>query len=316
MRFLTLLLISFSLQAASPELIKTTLEAQPACANFVRLADEKLVLGFGPYWPLGRNERFNVPSPLRVIPLGSTSMMETQTLDSGIDALQIGDRLFVLTFDALEERMADSLDLVQAHPTHNLDQQELKYRQHPTAMIRSGNQILISHGRLGVTVFDLATRSITKRVALLQSQMAESEAVGLTLAQGKIFVLMDSFTLPSPGNPPVFQGLIVIDPATMTVEKELAGMDPGASEVVAMNDGLLISYLGMPLWKFRYQDLNGTKLPRPRAVVFSFGMAGHPTGRLLVDDTYIHGCFMKMPDAPGGRVVNIPRSLLRTDLKL
>jgi hypothetical protein len=315
MRFFILFLVSFSIRAATPELIKATLEAQPSCANFVRLAEDKLVLGFGHYWPLGASERLHVPSPLRVIPLGSTSVLETQTLDSGIDALQWDDRLFVLTFEGLEERMASSLELLQVHPTQTEDR-VLRYREHPTAMIRSGNHILISHGRLGVSVFDLETRSLVKRIPLLQSQMGESQAVGLTLAHGKLFVLMDSFTLPTPNNPPAFRGLIVLDPATLKVERELAGIDPGASEVIAVNDGLLISFLGMPLWKFRTQDLQGTKLPRPRAITFSFGLPGHPTGRLLVDDTYIHGCFMKLPDAPGGRVRNITRSLSRADLKL
>jgi hypothetical protein len=311
------LIFTLAAHAATPEQTKRVLEAQPECANFVRVVGEKLMLGFGAYWPvMGAPARSAIPSTLKVVDLGDESLLTARALDAGVDALEADGQLFVLTYEGLEERDLLTLELRRLHSTHG-EARALGYKDHAMAMVRVGQTIVIAHGRLGLSVFDLNARAVTMRIPLLRAQLPhESMATSLALAGGKLFVLMDNFTLPTPNMPAPFRGLVVINPATMAVEKELAGIDPGATDLFADGQFLVISYLGQPLWKYRLSTLNGNRLPRPAGIISDFGQPGHPTGKLHMDETYLHGCFMQLPETAGKPVRLVPRSLARRDLNL
>lgn len=315
--FVFLFLFSIQLQAVTPEQVKAALQTQTNCSSFVKVTGNKMLLGFGHYWSLGEDARSPMPNPLVMLDIEEPSRtVKIVTGDSSIDALMWNDRIFVLTFTAIEERSAETLELLASYSTHDLNR-NLVFKEHATRMTLVGEKIFISHGRLGVTVFDLATRSIIQRIPLLQSQLPlESMATGIVYAANEVFVILDNYTLTVPNQEPAFRGFVVLDPETGAVRRELRGLDPGTDSVVTDGTNLLVSYYGMPLWKYTLKSMRGNKLRKPAGIYFNFGEKGHPTGAPYLDEKYLHTCYMKHPEQPPGQSTRVLRSLERAPLKI
>lgn len=320
----TLVLVALALvstfpHAATPEQVKAAFTAQSRCGSFSRLIGDKLLMGFGYYWQLGADQRTPMPSPLVLVDVTDASRSVTvRTQDASVDAILADGSLFVLTFNALEERDPESLKLIATHATHDLGR-ELLFKEHATRMAQVGSKLFISHGRLGVTVFDLTSRTITQRIPLAQAQAPqESMATGIVADGNQLYVSMDNFTLNNPDEKPAFRGLIAIDAQTGRVTRELEGLDPGTDGLWSDGTMLFVSYYGFPLWKYRLSDLRGNKLPRPAGVITNFGVKGHPFGIGFMDEKYFHTCFAQFPENPGenNQVLRLPLSLERAPLKL
>lgn len=305
--------------AFTPDQIKETFMSQKSCSNYVRMADNKMVLGFGAYLEWGTFERVATPSPLTVIDMESHESKRVQTNDSSIDALAHNGQLILLTYEGIELRNLETLELIKVIPTHS-ENRTLSYKEHPTQMVKAGDKILIAHGRMGITVFDLNSMTVTNTIRLQEGQAPkESMATGIASWKNKIVVVMDSFTLTTPEDQvPAFRGLIVLNAETLAIESELNGMDPGTDSLMVHGDDLLVSFMGMPVWKYDLKKVNGKKLPRPVSVVTKFGLAGHPLRHGLLDEKYLHTCFAKHPETPQDEMVvrKIPVSIERAANKL
>jgi hypothetical protein len=314
------LFLSLAAQATvSPEAVKAALKTQNSCMNFVRVADSKVITGGGIYWPLGMEVRESMPSPLTMIDTDSSnSVTVIETADSSIDVATYKDRLYVLTYTGLEERSLDGQTLFKIHPTLR-NEGSLGYREHATRMAIFENMAFISHGRRGLSVFNLDSKENVAEIALIPQQLPfESQATSVTVAGGKVLVLMDNFSMVPRDQKQAFRGIIVIDAKTLKVESELDGMDPGADSMNVVGDDLLVSYMGMPIWKVRLADLKGKKFPKVRNYISKFGIAGHPIGAAYVDEKYYHTCFNKHPETPEDEqvITRTVESLERAPLKL
>ncbi len=316
---LALAILPLSGLAANPETVKAALAAETACANFVAVEDEKLILGFGAYWRFSQGPyHVPVPSPLVVMDLtGRSERKVVQTGAASMDALVWDGKLFVLTYEGLEERALPSLELIALHATHG-ENRPLLFKEHARGMAIHGERLYFAHGKLGMTVFDLPTRRFVARVPLLQRQLPLiSVATDVLVREGAVWVLMDTHSMTRPDQRPAFSGLVVVDAATLEVRRELAGIDPGADALASDGEKLMVSYMGYPVWHFRWAELGGNRLPRHRYTT-NFGRPGHPTGRPYVDSTYYHSCFWTAPASPQdtSRPTRVPVSLERATLDI
>ncbi len=98
-----LLFSSLSSAAPSSERIKSTLEAQPSCSNFVRFDNQNVYLGFGGYRRAFEEPRSSIPAKIRVAPLDGTAAFELATKDASLDIVTEGSSAFVLTYSSIEE---------------------------------------------------------------------------------------------------------------------------------------------------------------------------------------------------------------------
>jgi hypothetical protein len=318
MEWIALLLVSLSAFAGpSPETVKHALESQPACANFVRFDDENLYLGFGSYRNGWEEPRHPIPATLRVSSLSRPAESFVLPLkDAAIDSVRDGNALFVLTYSGIEEWDLSSRQRAAVYPTYAYGK-EMAYMEHPRAFARYGNTLIIAHGRLGLSFFDLKTRRITNQYRLLQEQLpAESMAMGVAVSGKYAYVVMDNFTMAPPGKKPAFRGVIVIDMESEQVIRELDGMDPGVDAAVADKGSLVASFGGMPVWKYNLGDLNTSTLPGPAAQIWRFPSQGHPVGKPAMDEKYYYTCFLRAPEKPGGSYKAVPVAFSRSELML
>lgn len=305
--------------APDSERVKSVLEAQPRCGNFVRFDDASLYLGFGQYRNAFEEPRLPTAGRLRVAPLDGAAPFELTTNDAAVDLVADGPTVYVLTYTSIEEwdlakraRVAEYKTTDSAGP--------LAYKQHAEGMARSGDKLIIAHGRLGVSIFDLKTKRLTKQFRLIESQLPlESMATGVTVQGNLAYVVMDNFHLTRPGDGiKIFRGIVVVDMTTETVRGELGGMDPGADGIVADAGNVIVSFGGNPIWKYARASLNGANLPEPRQRLWRFPVNGHPTGLPAMDAKYYYTCYAKAP-APGengGVHRNVPLALDRRVLML
>ena len=287
--------------------------------NFVRVADSKVVTGGGIYWPMGTEVREAMPSPLTLIDTANNDEVTVvETSDSSVDVASYNDRLYVLTYTGLEERSLDGQTLVKIHPTSKSGA-NLGYREHATRMAIFENRAFISHGRSGLSVFNLDTKVIEEQITLVPLQFPlESQATSVAISGDKVIVLMDNYSLIQRDEKQAFRGIIVINARTLKVEHQLDGMDPGADSLNVSGDDLLVSYMGLPIWKVRLADLKGSKFPKVRAYIMKFGVPGHPVGAAWVDEKYYHSCFNKHPATPEDEqvVTRTAESLDRAAIRL
>jgi hypothetical protein len=319
--FSVLFFATVSAQAApNSELIRATLESQPNCGGVVRFDDTNLYQGFGSY-RLGLEEPRNpIPGRLRVAPFDGTPSFELATDDAAIDVITDGDTVYILTFSSIEEWSLKAKTKIATYSTYAING-PLAYKEHSEAFARSGDTLIIAHGRLGVSFFNIKTKRLTNQFRLLKWQLPlESMATGVTVQGDLAYVVMDNFHVTRPGDGiKIFRGIIVINMKSQQVVQELGGMDPGADAILSDSKKVIVSFGGMPIWKYGIGSLKGSSIPEPEYRLWKYPVKGHPTGAPAMDDKYYYTCYLKAPAYPGengGYYKNVPMVLDRRVLFL
>ncbi len=298
----TLISLFFSSAIAAPnsELLKKVLESQKSCQSFVRFDEKNIYLGFGAYLSgLMDPYREPVPGVLRVVPLDGSAAFDIRLKDSPVDLVTRGAELYVLTYTSLLEVDLDQRSIVREHRPYIFSGQ-LEYKEHAEGMAQYKNKLIIAHGRLGFSIFDMDKKTISTQSRINQNQLPlESMAVGVTVQGSTAYIVVDSFSLVPQGEKPPFQGLVLVNLEAEKIERELDGMAPGADAVVSDGNKLIVSFMGLPLWKYSLSSLKGGAMPPVETPVWSFPLKGHPTGAPAMDAKYYYTCFSQAPEKPG-----------------
>ncbi len=287
-----LALSALNLFAATPEQKKSVLEAQRNCGNFVRFDENYLFQGFGSYKILFEDPRLPIPGKFTMVNLADQSLKQFATNDSALDIASYEGSAFILTYSSVEEWDLALGDRIAEYPTHTFSG-VMNYKQHAEGFAKYQDKLIIAHGRLGVSFFDLKTKKVTKTLKLLESQLPkESQATAVAVKGNLAFVTMDSFSIVSNDKLP-FSGIIVIDMDSEKVIKELGGMDIGSDAVSIFGNKLIVSFYGHPIWKYDLTQFRDRKLPEPSLRMFKFPVDGHPVGSATMDEKYYYTCFMQ-----------------------
>ena len=161
--------------APDPALVKSVLEKQPACQNFIRFDGNNIYLGF----------RSADAGRLRVVPLNGSASIDLSLPEAPVDMALLGSHAFVLTPNSLLEVDLTTNQIVGTHATYQTSRSFLA-KQQATGLALYKNTLIIAHGRLGVSFFDIASGQITRQYRLATSQGAlESTATGVTVQRPK-----------------------------------------------------------------------------------------------------------------------------------
>lgn len=212
-----------------PDSVRSALEKVSTCSNFVRFDDENLYFGFGNYKRGVEEPRSPIPGEVRFVSIAQPEASSAiPTADGAIDLIRDGNSLFALTYSGIEELDLAAKKSLGVVPTFARGGARA-YKEHPQAFARYGDKVIIAHGRLGVSFFDLKKKRITNQFRLIERQSPmESMATGVVVVGRYAYVSMDNFTLVREGKP-AFRGIVVIDMESERVVSELEGMDPGAA---------------------------------------------------------------------------------------
>lgn len=295
--------ITFVFASTPPSLIRQKVEQLPACEGLLRV-DSHFV--------------FTKSSARRLLAseLNSNQVFELQTDHHIVDVHRFEDTLFVLTSQGLEAWNLDSRTRTSTHRTATVHG-SFQARQNPTGLAAWGSQLVISHGRLGVSIFDIPRQLVVAEIPLTQQQLPlESMATGVTIQNGIAYVVMDNFHLVPPGRPTAFRGLVLIDIGSKQVLSELPGLDPGADAVTSDSSSLIVSFSGMALWQYELSSLRGPRLPEPVIRVSDYKVEERPTGKASLDDRFYYTCAWKRDPEGSGFHTRHPLVLDRALLQL
>ncbi len=316
-------LLAFAFQSeaqASPrsEKIKEAVEYLSACGNFIRYDSENVYTGFGTYWTSNVKPREPKPSKMRFVPIDRVTEYQVETLDSVVDVVKSGSSTFVLTYSGIEEWDLGQFKRLATYNT-NLLSRLYQDEEHPKAFAQYKDKLVIAHGRLGVSFFDLKTKKVTRAFpVVLSHRPLESVVNGITVSGRYAFAALDSYSLVGDRDKPAFRGIVVIDLETETVVSELDGMDPGADSITSDNNVAIVSFYGQPLWKYSVAGLsNASTLPAPLKRFWKFPIDGKQTGKASMDDKYYYTCFSRMPKpGEGPYFIKVPMAFDRRVLML
>ncbi len=284
-----LVLLATTAFARTPEEKKALLEAQTSCSNFVRFDDNYLYQGYGPYKLMFEEPRNPIPSKFTITSFETKETKTLQTVDSAIDIVVDQNHAFVLTYSMVEEWDLATMQKVADHPTHL--QTAVTYKEHAESFARYQNEMIIAHGSMGVSFFDLKTKKITGTLDLVKSQAPlESQATAVAIIGKLAYVTMDSLSLVNQAPYP-FTGIVVIDMEKHKVVSELSNMDVGSDAVAAFGNKLVVSFYGFPIWKYDASLFKGKKLPNPQTRLFRMPYPGHPVGAAEMDEKYYYSCY-------------------------
>jgi hypothetical protein len=287
--------------APRPDVLKQIINQQISCDNFLRYDDT--------YLYLGQNTHVHVAA------LDGSKSFMLVTKDIAIDVVSDGNTAYVLTESALEQWDIAQAKLVASYPTYANTASFGPY-EYPTALAKDQDTIIIAHGRLGVSLFDVKTKRIVNQFHLVPEQLPlESMATGVTAVNGRAYVTMDDYTLVNNGDPTPFRGIVVIDLATQSVLTDLGGMDPGSDAITNDGTSVIVSFMGQPIWRYTLDSLTGSKLPEPAAKIWTFPADGRPSGRASADSTSYYSCFQYYSER-GGSDIYKPVALDRKQLGL
>lgn len=285
------------------------------CSNAVFMEGENLYIGFGNYLNHVGGVREPVPSHFDIIHVTKPDQRVSLATQDGVVGFQVvGTSLYVLTYSALEEWDLATFKRVATYPTYKIER-DMKYKEHATGLVYFDGKLFLSHGRLGISVFDVASKSLVKQERLVPGQWPlESQAVDITRVGTKALIAMDNFSLVREGAPP-FRGFVVYDLPTMSVDREVPGLDPGATSIVSDGRRAVIGFDG-PIWKFDVATILSSAKAAPMQLVWKYPLQGHPIGKPFMTSRYLFTCFLKAPSRPGEPFKKVPEVLLRKDLKL
>jgi hypothetical protein len=319
--FALVAILSASLAVAAPnsEMMKTILEKQKDCGRFVRADNSAFYLGFGVYRTHFEEPRQPIPGAVRVVSLTDGEDYTLNTADAAIDLVTEQNHAFVLTFSSIEEWDLATRTRVGTYQTYAYPR-VMELQMHAQAFARYKNKMIIAHGRLGLSFFDLGSKRQTNQFRILQSQLPlESMATGVTVQGKYAYVVVDNFSLVSPPSKAPFRGVIVVDMDSESVVAQLDGMDPFVTSVTADSNVLIASFDGQPIWKYSLSSLQGRSMPEPIIRIWKFPVPGHPAGSAMMDDKYYYTCYSKAPEHPGdngGMYKSVPMALDRRVLIL
>lgn len=316
-------LLSFALQPsawAGPRSEKTreAVEYLSACGNFIRYDDENVYTGFGAYRTNTINPRQAKPSLLRFVPIDRVTEYQVETLDSVVDVVKDGRSTYVLTYSGIEEWDLAQFKRLATYGT-NVMARPFGDEEHPKAFAKYGNKLVIAHGRLGISFFDLTKKRVTRSFPVTLSQRPLESVVNAISVSGRYaLAAVDSYSLVDPKDKPAFRGIVVIDLESESVISEVDGMDPGADNIVADDRVAIVSFYGIPLLKYSSAALiSASTMPQPLKRVFRFPMQGQPKGKAAMDDKYYYTCFARLPQAGEGPYpIKVPTALDRRVLIL
>lgn len=317
---MSILIISFTPLAqadSNSESIKRAVAHLSGCRNFIRFDSHNVYTSSKDFNP--RAESLNKYSYfLKYISISSLIENKVVLNDVAFDALSVGPLTYVLTPSGIEEWDLPQSKRQGLYATHTLSR-SLNKKEQPTAFAKYDNKLVISHGRLGVSFFDLSSKKITKIFPLAVSQNPlESVATGVSVSDHYAFVTMDNFSLVEEHQKAAFRGIIVIDLKTETIVTELDGMIPGSDSILSDGRVAIVSFYGNPLWKYSLDALiSSKKIPSPLKRIWKFPIQGNPTGKASMDDKYYYTCFSRAPQPhQGPYFYNVPMVLDRRALMI
>lgn len=304
----TVLFQTETLSSTRSEKIKEAVEHFSACGNFMRYDEENVYTSIGMNRPV-----------VRFIPIDKISEYQIETLAAPLDVVKVGSSTYILTTTGLEEWNLAKFERLGAYKTNILSRPYEK-DENAKAIAVYKNKLVIAHGRLGISFFDLTSKQVTRAFPLVVSQRPlESSVNGITVSGKYAFAVLDNFSLVGPNEKPAFRGIVVIDLETEKIVSELDGMDPGADSISSDGKVAIVSFYGQPIWKYSISSLlkSSAKVPDPLRRIFKFPELGHPTGHASLDDKYYYTCFSRAPKpGEGSYFVRIPTTLDRRILML
>jgi hypothetical protein len=305
-RFLLLFLLMVTTNLAKADL-KAVVEAHPDCQTFIRADEQNAYFGFGRYLRGTEQPRQQIPAMIDIVSIRNPEMKTTiKTADGAVDLMRIENSLFVLTYSEIEEWDLASLKKLGSYPTSNVSR-TLMYREHASSFARYNDKLIISHGRLGISIFDITSRKAEQTIRLAEEQSPlESQAMALTIKGDEAYIAMAEFSIVRPGDKPPFAGIVVFDLKARKVARELGQLPDGVETVDISSDDLLVGF-GGPVYKYALSSLTGEKLPRAKAFVPRTGEQGHFTGRGFYDEANVYTCFTRHVFEPSPRAEKVSR---------
>jgi hypothetical protein len=286
------------------------------CANVVRFDGESLYSGKGPYLDKFSGDRKKIPATLDLVPLLTPlAPISLATLDGVVGIERIGTSLYVLTYSGIEEWDLSAHERVAVYPTHNLSR-ELGYHEHATGLVQFDGLLFISHGRLGLSIFDPNAKRVISLEGLVPSQRPlESQAVDIALSGSTALIAMDNFSMVKEGKP-ALRGFVVYDLKARRVLKEVEGLDPGATSIAISGSTVIVGFDG-PIWKFDIKSIvNGGKSVKPARMIYQYPIKGEPRGKPVLDETNLYTCFRTSTETQGGPHAMVPEVWERSVLGL
>ncbi|KYG66191.1 hypothetical protein AZI86_03785 [Bdellovibrio bacteriovorus] len=290
--------------AQDSEIIRAKLESQKKCGSFVDFDENNLYMGFG-----------GVTGSLKILSLSEDKEIVLPTTGSPLGLVTHGGHTFVLTSSTVEEWNTTEQKKVSEAETYALGHPKA-YMEHAQGWAQYQDKMIIAHGRLGISIYDLTKKRLVNQFRLLREQMPlESMAMDVSVEGRYAYIVMDNFSLVRPPAPPPFRGIITLDLETNKIISQGSILDPGVTSVWSSPHGLIVSYGGSAFWTF---DLvNGKVAEDPTYLRHRFPYKGHPSGRGSMDQKYFYTCYLMAPEYPGengGRYKNVPTALERVKL--
>lgn len=282
-----------------PEQVRSAVEALSTCGELLRWDLNYVYTSSHSEKPFLNGSRTKGLSSLLIKSIDNHKEFRIEALDRIIDVVPTGNILFLLTPSAIEEWEVVTLQRIAVHPLRSFAS-SLRIEEEPQAFALYGNKLVIAHGLLGVSFFDLRRKIISRVLPVVQRQKPLASVVnGIAVSGNHAFAVIDSHTLVNPGQRGAFKGIVVIDLQSEKVISELDGMDPGAESVVADSNVAIVSFYGQPLWKYSISALQTAQtLPSPLKRFWRFPNPGRQIGKASLDQKYYYTCFDRMP-GPG-----------------
>lgn len=210
-----------------------------------------------------------------------------------VDMVSNGNKAYLLKSNSLEEWDLSSLKKIKDYPSIHLGR-DFRYQENAQGMDRYKNKIIVAHGRLGLSIFDINKKRLTRRINVLKDQLPlESVAKDVVVIGKYAYIVVDNFHLVRPPKKPPFRGVLIVDLESERVIRELDGMDPGVTWVNGDSQSLIVSFGGSTIWKYDLQSLHSlqNRLPEPIHRLWSYPLKGQPVGKALMDNRYYYTCF-------------------------
>jgi hypothetical protein len=279
--FLLGISVQSSFAASLEDIRKSIYEGIGACDQAVFTNDDYFATSLRPVVPgVGHVQIYSLKNPSDVINIST---------DARVSDIKIeGDTAYILTGITLEAWSLSNKRRLFIYKSHPQASAALNWRERASGFIlnsnRNGNQAIISHGVLGVTVLDLATGEFTQLIDMPTVSSAQDIA-RVDADQAVLAVDND--------DEGTFRGMYLLDLKTFQITRQIKIDNAFPSAVRVLDNNRLMMIYFNAVWKFDKTSALSAKEARPlrRAWRFPGLEVVDMQGKVAFDQKHLYACF-------------------------
>ncbi len=222
--------------------------------------------------------------------------------DEVIDLKEVGERIFILSFDTV--LVLDKTTLIPLNAFSTTDTYIEHKHQMPREIEVIAEKIYVAHGSLGISEIDMTTNTRTEKLFELphaKNHLSAATGIAVDRNENKVYIAYDNVTYDFGKKTRAFEGLVIADKSlnklkAISIKQNREALHEPSLELI---DGMLYSQNLDFIFVYPTKKLMRARKLWPKRRLFSFTNKSQLMSQATISNGKVKGCFSKYDPSTG-----------------